>query len=153
MCSLGRFSGIPLRGLSHSEIPGSKVVCTSPRLFAAYHVLHRLLVPRHPPCALSSLTNTRRFRLPFFYAVVKDQCPNILVGNILLCIQNPTTYTFLLNGADRVRTDDLRLARAALSHLSYSPSHARRRHNLRNAHAEMDRSPSLYSEHGGPKWS
>ena len=41
--------------LPHSEIPGSKVVCTSPRLIAAYHVLHRLLVPRHPPYALSSL--------------------------------------------------------------------------------------------------
>ena len=37
----------------HSEIRGSKVICTSPRLFAAYHVFHRLLVPRHPPCALS----------------------------------------------------------------------------------------------------
>jgi hypothetical protein len=42
-------------GLPHSEIPGSKVVCTSPRLIAAYRVLHRLLVPRHPPCALCSL--------------------------------------------------------------------------------------------------
>ena len=29
-------------GLSHSEIPGSKVICTSPGLIAAYHVLHRL---------------------------------------------------------------------------------------------------------------
>ena len=29
-------------GLSHSEIRGSRVICTSPRLFAAYHVLHRL---------------------------------------------------------------------------------------------------------------
>ena len=44
-------------GFPHSDIPGSKVVCTSPRLIAAYHVLHRLLVPRHPPCALSSLAN------------------------------------------------------------------------------------------------
>src|SRR5688500_1374295 len=44
-------------GLPHSEIPGSKVVCTSPGLIAAYHVLRRLLEPRHPPCALSSLTN------------------------------------------------------------------------------------------------
>ena len=35
-------------GLPHSEIPGSTVVCTYPRLFAAYHVLHRLPVPRHP---------------------------------------------------------------------------------------------------------
>jgi hypothetical protein len=28
---------------------------SSPRPFAAYHVLHRLLVPRHPPCALKNL--------------------------------------------------------------------------------------------------
>jgi hypothetical protein len=27
-----------------------------PRLFADFHALHRLLMPRHPPCALSSLT-------------------------------------------------------------------------------------------------
>ena len=40
-------------GLSHSEIPGSKVICTSPGLVAAYHVLHRLREPRHPPYALS----------------------------------------------------------------------------------------------------
>ena len=44
------------RGLPHSEIPGSKPVCGSPRLIAACHVLHRLPVPRHPPCALCSLT-------------------------------------------------------------------------------------------------
>ena len=40
----------------HSEIPGSKVVCTSPRLIAADHVLHRLSAPRHPPHTLNSLT-------------------------------------------------------------------------------------------------
>ena len=39
-------------GLSHSEISGSKVICTYPKLIAAYHVLHRLHEPRHPPCAL-----------------------------------------------------------------------------------------------------
>src|SRR5216684_1260525 len=50
-------------GFPHSEIPGSKPVCGSPRLIAACHVLHRLRLPRHPPCALSSLTTkfTRRF--------------------------------------------------------------------------------------------
>ena len=41
-------------GLSHSEIRGSTAICASPRLFAAYHVLHRLREPRHPPCALLS---------------------------------------------------------------------------------------------------
>ena len=45
-----------LAGLPHSEIPGSKPVCGSPRLIAAYHVLLRLSAPRHPPCTLSSLT-------------------------------------------------------------------------------------------------
>nr|ADI16941.1 hypothetical protein [uncultured Marinimicrobia bacterium HF0010_18O13] len=40
--------------MPHSEISGLAVVCTYPKLIAAYHVLHRLHVPRHPPCALSS---------------------------------------------------------------------------------------------------
>ena len=44
-------------GFPHSEISGSKDICSSPKLFAAYHVFHRLLVPRHPPYALSSMTN------------------------------------------------------------------------------------------------
>jgi hypothetical protein len=51
-----RYSGINLSGLPHSDILGSKPVCGSPKLFAAYHVLHRLLAPRHSPHALSSLT-------------------------------------------------------------------------------------------------
>ena len=46
--TLGRFP--------HSEISGSKVACTSPKLIAAYHVLHRLPAPRHSPYALSNLT-------------------------------------------------------------------------------------------------
>ena len=55
--------GLPLRlaqiaslqpaGLSHSEIHGSMVICTYPWLIAAYHVLHRLREPRHPPDALT----------------------------------------------------------------------------------------------------
>ena len=44
------------RGFPHSEISGSKPACGSPKLIAACHVLLRLLLPRHPPCALSSLT-------------------------------------------------------------------------------------------------
>ena len=43
-------------GFPHSEISGSKDMCSSPKLFAAYHVFHRLSVPRHPPCALLCLT-------------------------------------------------------------------------------------------------
>ena len=40
-------------GLSHSEIPGSQAICAYPGLVAAYHVLHRLDEPRHPPSALN----------------------------------------------------------------------------------------------------
>ena len=47
---------VHLDGFPHSEIPGSKPACGSPRLIAASHVLLRLLAPRHPPYALSSLT-------------------------------------------------------------------------------------------------
>ena len=43
-------------GFPHSEILGSKLMCSSPRLIAACHVLLRLLMPRHSPCALFSLT-------------------------------------------------------------------------------------------------
>lgn len=38
-------------GFPHSGIRGSKPACSSPRLIAACHALHRPLVPRHPPCA------------------------------------------------------------------------------------------------------
>ena len=43
-------------GFPHSDISGSLLICSSPKLFAACHVLHRLLMPRHSPCALISLT-------------------------------------------------------------------------------------------------
>ena len=49
-------TGLPPAGFPHSDIPGSLLMCSSPRLFAAYHVFLRLSVPRHPPCALSCLT-------------------------------------------------------------------------------------------------
>ena len=66
MFQFGRFPPIPyvfrygspdmtLRGFPHSDIRGSRPICGSPRLFAAYRVLLRLPAPRHPPYALSSL--------------------------------------------------------------------------------------------------
>ena len=51
-----RMTGYCPAGLPHSDIPGSMDICSSPRLFAACHVLLRLLMPRHSPCALFSLT-------------------------------------------------------------------------------------------------
>ena len=45
-------------GFPHSDICGSRIICISPQLFAAYHVFLRLLVPRHPPCALLCLISS-----------------------------------------------------------------------------------------------
>ena len=42
-------------GLPHSDISGSKHASCSPKRFVGSYVLHRLLVPRHPPCALNIL--------------------------------------------------------------------------------------------------
>ena len=61
LCRTYEFSAelpdITQAGFPHSDIAGSKVASTYPTLFAGNHVLHRLLVPRHPPYALSNLTN------------------------------------------------------------------------------------------------
>ena len=59
-----------MRGFPHSEIPGSKLICSSPRLIAACHVLLRLLMPRHSPYAL--------FRLNFLYSLVLLNCLSFL---------------------------------------------------------------------------
>ena len=48
-----RITVLQTAGLSHSEIRGSKIICIYPQLIAAYHVLHRLREPRHPPDALT----------------------------------------------------------------------------------------------------
>src|SRR4051812_7311846 len=48
--------GFPIR------TPPDQSLLTAPRgSFVVRHVLHRLLVPRHPPCALSSLTTMLLF--------------------------------------------------------------------------------------------
>ena len=47
-------------GFPHSEIRGLTGVRPSPRLIAAYHVLHRLSMPRHPPNALKTLDHSHR---------------------------------------------------------------------------------------------
>ena len=139
-------------GFPHSGICGSLAICASPQLIAAYHALHRLLTPRHPPYALSSLTEHQdaRWLLSFItrrpYSVVKDR---------VFTRRNmpPLKFTFLLfdsrrgrrtrrlhqdphGGDSRDRTGNLRLAKPALSQLSYIPK-------------DLNEIFSL----GGPKWT
>ena len=75
-----QFTGFPLHAYgfsiqcmrsSHAGFPiqtsaALTDICSSPQLFAAYHVFLRLLVPRHPPCALSSLTSFPRKSFPSY---------------------------------------------------------------------------------------
>ena len=55
-------------------------ICSSPQLIAACHVLLRLLMPRHSPCALSSLTSSGQTALtpfpPFGANFVSLRCPS-----------------------------------------------------------------------------
>eukprot|EP00829_Urostomides_striatus_P009995 TRINITY_DN2261_c0_g1_i7.p2 TRINITY_DN2261_c0_g1~~TRINITY_DN2261_c0_g1_i7.p2 ORF type:complete len:136 (-),score=4.37 TRINITY_DN2261_c0_g1_i7:12-419(-) len=50
-----QYPNITRDGFAHSDTPGSMTITVSPRLFAGHRVLHRLLVPRHPPYALRIL--------------------------------------------------------------------------------------------------
>ena len=82
-----RCAGIPPRGFPHSDISGSAVAHTLPELFAVYHVLHRQLAPRHPPCALSSLSscdaeNLILSRSLAMYALVKERVSFAHVGRM-----------------------------------------------------------------------
>ena len=50
----GHYSGF-FRGFPIRKSPDRSSFTSSPGLIAGYNVLHRLLMPRHPPIALSSL--------------------------------------------------------------------------------------------------
>jgi hypothetical protein len=56
MCSAGDDAALPAPGFPIRESAGHRLFSASPRLIAAVHALHRLLVPRHPPRALTILT-------------------------------------------------------------------------------------------------
>ena len=134
------FLHITAEGFPHSDIRGSTVVCTSPRLFAACHVLLRLLLPRHPPYALCFLT-LRDFLLSFFmkrlrFFLLKLQlitlricfCLCLLIINFLdhLClidfrISHCSVFKVLCTSSPEIRggpggtrTSDLTLIRRAL---------------------------------------
>ena len=90
-CTYGFSTGYTLLcGFPHSDIPGSKGVSTSPGLFAAYHVLHRLSTPRHPPDALHSLT-------PLQQAAATGTQSSPLLAERMNCasVQSLYTYVFL----------------------------------------------------------
>jgi hypothetical protein len=116
-------------GLSHSEIHGSKPVCGSPWLIATCYVLHRLLAPRHPPIALSSLITKfsfeanpertqRNVNALNLCVVVKEQSH---AGHTNRSWQNCAAVLVGLTGLEPVT---LRLSSACSNQLSYRPNRA-----------------------------
>ena len=62
-------------GFPHSDIHGSKPIPGSPWLNAGYHVLHRLLLPRHPPNALFALDLIQKEQGPHCLAAIQRFLP------------------------------------------------------------------------------
>ena len=72
-------------------------MCGSPRLIAACHVLHRLLMPRHSPCALYSLTSSERISYRSFSCVRE----NSLTPSLLLSKSKPLRWVSIWYSAPR----------------------------------------------------
>ena len=145
-----RLSGIPLIEFPHSDICGSKRICRSPQLFAAYRVLLRLPMPRHSPCALSSL-NLHELRKSFyvwsvllaycscfttltfgltFFVILFVICANIFHTCFSICFYSICFIQFSkynledfssLVGSSGLEPPTLRLSGARSSLLSYEP--------------------------------
>ena len=65
-------------------------MCSSPRLFAAYRVFHRLPVPGHPPCALLCLTSCTYALLP-----LQDLQRTVQFGSYTLLQANLQCVSFM----------------------------------------------------------
>ena len=59
-------------------------MCSSPRLIAAYHALHRLSMPRHPPCALLRLISNSIYDAPLARHVIRCGRPRVRVRRTVL---------------------------------------------------------------------
>src|SRR5450759_4508861 len=70
MCSARDNAALPALGFPIRASAGHWLFSASPRLIAAVHALHRLLVPRHPPCALTILTVIWVMNLAGSYPVI-----------------------------------------------------------------------------------
>ena len=129
-------AALPAVGFPIRTSPDQSLVSGSPTLFAATHVLLRLLSPRHPSCALCSLVislpaPSPSSRRPGSSAAswLTDTCRtthSCLLAHMQLSKNRPLLRSCCPGGADRDRTDDIQLAKLALSQLSYGPKASRR---------------------------
>ena len=105
-------------GLPHSEITGSKPIPGSPVLIAGYHVLHRLLLPRHPPNALLALDpiqrRTGQNRRPFVQRPNPSSTPSR---------RSPGRKSYSFPPRDRVRPRDIWLVYLTWNKTAFGPPH------------------------------
>ena len=98
-------------GLSHSEIRASRDICSYTRLIAAYHVLHRLCEPRHPPYALTLL----RHKTPNIHLRCKKKThTSEHAGQPILSAVN-ATVPHRRHGCDRNRSSSILIENKTLS--------------------------------------
>jgi hypothetical protein len=153
VCSARRTAALPAVGFPIRTSPDQSLVSGSPKLIAATRVLLRLLSPRHPSCALSSLVVvSSRLRSQRSSKPREDQGPARSLASVVNPDAAPVTHSVVAysncnsaalsgggcsscayaivkdrksilsdGGADRDRTDDVQLAKLALSQLSYGP--------------------------------
>ena len=113
-------------GLLHSEICGSMCTYHYPQLIAVNHVLHRLPMPRHSPCALISFTICFMFWvllivnqiLVVFYPIKFSSI--VLTRSILICI---TFALFSFQVASVLLRTDLSNKLLCYSNLSLNGGH------------------------------
>ena len=108
MCSCTAGQAFTLTGFPHSDICGSVDICSSPQLFAACHVLHRLQSPRHSPCALCNLTffwfsrrsslthNSWMIKSLSYYKLKAFRFYSLFLMLVNRCCTSPKQYTALL---------------------------------------------------------
>src|SRR4029450_12508218 len=74
-------AALPAPGYPIRRSTGQRLFSASPWLIAAVHVLLRLLVPRHPPCALTILTvSTHRHELPVSGLLLPSRALRLISG-------------------------------------------------------------------------
>lgn len=85
-------------------------MCQSPQLFAAYHVLHRLREPRHPPSALTY------FCAPGNIIAAGGILKLVVLyfNSLFYFASNMSMIAFFFRGEYRIRTDDPLLAKQVL---------------------------------------
>ena len=106
----------------HSEISGSLAMCAYPKLIAAYHVLHRLLMPRHSPCALCSLTYLVKIFQSFAFNITKNI--SWLTSQYVLKLYYIIHMQFSKNklvGLNGLEPSTSRLSGVRSNQLSYNP--------------------------------